>query len=586
MTSTRARACVAAAPAGGAADLLPPAPPGLRWALAAQVLAALGWAAQAALIAAWVGVLARALPPLGAAPDAAQAAALWSQALWTAGGVLALALGRASLDAWGTRRIWRAARTRVGTLRERLARRVAAQSPLDKRRAASGRVASTVAEQAEALLPWLTRYQSAQARVLVVPPLLLALVAWQSWAAAAVLALAAPLIPLFMALIGLRAQSLAEDQMQSLGALNGDLLDRLRGMRTLRSMGAVPAAAARLHASGATLAQRSLAVLRVAFLSSAVLELFSALGVAMVAVYVGFHLLGELPFGAWGGRLDLAQGLFVLLLAPAFFEPLRDLSAAWHDRASGRAALAQAQDLVPDDALALVQALPGAIETEVPGCRPMAVELHALRFAHPGQAPLFDGLSLAIAPGAQVALTGASGRGKSVLLALLAGLLTPQGGAVRLDGQVLAPHNVARLRARIGWLGQHPHVFAAPVADNITLGRDAIDPVALRRTLVDTGLAAVIDAMPRHGLGEGGSGLSGGEVLRLALARLAATPGAGLLLADEPTAHLDAETATQVADALLRLARGRTLLVATHDPALVARLPQRIDLDALPGVAR
>src|SRR6478752_4170039 len=127
--------------------------------------------------------------------------------------------------------------------------------------------------------------------------------------------------------------------MVAMGSMNAFLLDRLRGLATLRALDAVDATAQRLGESAQSLRTRTMAVLRIAFLSSAVLELFSALGVAMVAAYVGFHLLGTLDFGTWGEQLNLGQGLFILLLAPAFFEPLRDLAAVWHDRAAGEAAL-------------------------------------------------------------------------------------------------------------------------------------------------------------------------------------------------------------------------------------------------------
>ena len=173
--------------------------------------------------------------------------------------------------------------------------------------------------------------------------------------AALILLFAAPLIPLFMAIVGWRAKAASEEQLVQLGGMNAFLLDRLRGLSTLRAFGAVEATGRQLHEHAQSLRVRTMRVLRIAFLSSAVLELFSALGVAMVAVYIGFHLLGVLRFGAWGQALSLGQALFVLLLTPAFFEPLRELSAVWHDRAAGEAALerlqamaARAQPLVGD----------------------------------------------------------------------------------------------------------------------------------------------------------------------------------------------------------------------------------------------
>ncbi|MBF9267042.1 ABC transporter transmembrane domain-containing protein, partial [Paracidovorax cattleyae] len=245
----------------------------------------------------------------------------------------------ATAEAWGGRRVFAASRRCISQLREQACAALAGRSPLDRGRPASGLAANAVAEQADALLPWLLRYETARWRVMAVPPVMALAVAGVSWAAALILVAAAPLIPAAMALIGWRAQAASAEQLQALGGMNGFLLDRLRGLSTLRALGAVDATALRLRASAEDLRQRTMRVLRIAFLSSASLELFSALAVAFVAVYVGFHLLGQIGMGSWGRPLGLGQGLFILLLAPAFFEPLRDLSAAWHDRAAGRAAL-------------------------------------------------------------------------------------------------------------------------------------------------------------------------------------------------------------------------------------------------------
>jgi ATP-binding cassette subfamily C protein CydD len=160
-----------------------------------------------------------------------------------------------------------------------------------------------------------------------------------SWVAAIILIVAAPLIPIFMALIGWRAKAANEEMLAESGGLNAFLLDRLRGLATIRALVAVDITAQRLRTDADSLRVRTMAVLKIAFLSSAVLEFFAALGVAAIAVYVGFSLLGSIDIGTWSGKLTLTQGLFILLLAPAFFEPLRELSAVWHDRASGKAAI-------------------------------------------------------------------------------------------------------------------------------------------------------------------------------------------------------------------------------------------------------
>jgi len=530
-----------------------------------QGAAALFWLPQAALLAIAVQGLASGRG--------------FSAVVWPAGAILLLGLLRAGCEAWGARRTFARARAQLTALRAQTAAALAGGSPLDRSRAHSGLAASVLAEQAEALVPYLVRYQPARWRATVVPVFILCTVAAFSWVAALVLLVAAPLIPLFMAIVGWRATAASEAQMVELGGMNAFLLDQLRGLATLRALGAVEITASRLGDGAQSLRRRTMAVLRIAFLSSAVLELFSALGVALVAVYIGFHLLGSIGFGAWGRTLSLGEGLFVLLLAPAFFEPLRELSAVWHDRAAGEAAL-EALDRLQRNELPL----PGAsasltrAATGVQG-GPPAVSIHNLHFSWPGERQeVFDGIELRIAPGEHVALTGASGSGKTALLSLLAGLVPATHGEISIGGVALTEHTVASLRQRMGWMGQAPHVFAGSVESNVALGRAGVNTPQVDEAVRFASLEAVAQAHPSTSLGEGGGGLSGGEAVRLALARIAVHPQADLLLVDEPTAHLDTETAERVVDALLKLAQGKTLVVATHDPVLASRMDRTVSL--------
>jgi len=540
-----------------------PGTPG-RLVAALQVAASLLWIPQAALISLAVGRMAAG----GGAEDI----------LPQAGAVLALGVARSLLDATGTRLAFRQARAALSECRSKAVAGLASASPIEIGRPASGTAASTLAEQAEAVVPYLARYQPARLRAAIVPVALLLCVLAYSWAAALVLLLAAPLIPVFMALVGWRAKAASEAQLVELGGMNGFLLDRLRGLATIRALDAVDRTATRLRANAESLRARTMAVLRIAFLSSAVLELFAALGVAMVAVYVGFHLLGQLPFGTWGDRLSLGEGLFILLLAPAFFEPLRDLSAVWHDRAAGQAAFEALERL--GDAK---PAFPGA------GCRqaergqarvePLSVRIEALRFRHaPDGEAVFDNFNLTVAAGERVALLAPSGAGKSTLLALVAGLAVPEHGRVIIGGEVMSPRSAAGLRDRIAWLGQHPYIFPGTLAANVALGRSEVDAALVREALAIAGLGERAEPRGTASIGENGVGLSGGEASRLALARVLATPRAGLILADEPTAHLDTATAAAIADGLLAQASGRTLIVATHDPSLAARMDRVVRL--------
>lgn len=537
-----------------------------------QTLASLLWLPQAGLLAYAVQGLAN-----GAGLEGVKLPALF---------LLLFGLLRSACDASGSRLVFKTARTHLSALRAQAATALASRSPLDIDRPASGLAASVMAEQAEAIIPYLTRYRPARLRSTLVPIAILLVVFPLSWIAALVLLVAAPLIPLFMALVGWRAKAASEAQMLEMGGMNAFLLDRLRGLATLRTLGAVQMTALRLRDAAQSLRRRTMAVLRIAFLSSAVLELFAALGVAMIAVYVGFHLLGQLEFGAWGNRLSLGQGLFILLLAPAFFEPLRDLSAAWHDRAAGEAAL-DALDRLSDTGLLLPDASGTPISPVSKDLEPPSVAITGLLFSHGlALAPVFDDYALYMEAGEHIAIVAPSGGGKSTLLSLIAGLVSAQSGDIKINGISLSANTIAGLRSRMAWIGQKPHIFAGSVRANIALGRAGVEAEDVAMALKFAALDAVPQAQLGVALGEGGGGLSGGEAVRLALARAMvagcanANANADLLLVDEPTAHLDSTTAKQVTDALLQLAQGKTMIVATHDPVLAARMQRVIVLHA------
>jgi ATP-binding cassette subfamily C protein CydD len=409
-----------------------------------------------------------------------------------------------------------------------------------------------------------------------VPAVIVLAVGYVSWAAALALLLAGPVIPVFMALIGMAAKSAAADQATEQGTLSALLLDRLRAASEIRLLDATERVAADFEAAAARLRGQTMAVLRIAFLSSTVLELFAAIGVALVAVYVGFSLLGMLDFGTWRGALSLGEGLFILMLAPAFFEPLRDLAAAWHDRAAFEA--------VADRFAAAVATGPRLLGTghaaaPLPGAPDIAFE--AVTAPQAG----LEAAALTFPAGARIAVTGPSGAGKSTLLALIAGLAEPDDGTIRVAGEPLDATTADAWRARLAWIGQRPHFIAGSLRANVALAGDAADREGVRDALSIAAAADVAARIPRGldaRIGETGHGVSGGEARRLAVAR-AAYAGRDVILADEPTADLDSETATAVTDGLLRLADGgATLIVATHDAALAARMDREIRLGGTP----
>ncbi len=531
---------------------------GTRLASSVAVAADLLWIPQALILATVVGDLA-ALKPV--APG-------WGAFAAFAG----LAVARAGLSAISSRLAFEAAVAVKADIRERLAARLGSWSPLDGRRPTSGEAAALGADHVETLDPYLSHYQPARTRLTVVPLVILLATAFYSWIAALILLIAGPLIPVFMAIIGMRAKDASDRQLEAILGINAYLADRLAGLQDLRILRAARRAGEDLEAHAFDLKRATMAVLRIAFLSSAVLELFSALGVAFVAVYVGFSLLGYFDIGAWGGGVELRGGLFVLILAPEFFAPLRNFAASYHDRASALAAA---------DALTEVLEAPFASRAEVyeldRSVAPGSVILKGVGYTY-GESgkPAVDDFSLTVTPGERVALTGPSGAGKSTLLALVAGLARPDSGNVVHGGET-AP--------RVAWISQTPHFLNTSLRQNLTLGREGRSDDDLRRAVENADASDVLARMPAGFatlLGESGQGISGGEGQRMALARAFLTD-ADVILADEPTAHLDRETAVRVIDRLLALAEGRTLIVATHDFALAGRMDRQVPLAS--GVA-
>ncbi|MCH2395870.1 thiol reductant ABC exporter subunit CydD [Oceanibaculum sp.] len=536
---------------------------GARRAARMEVLAALLWIPAAAL-------LAMAIDGLVFATDGTDDLPLYLA------GFLAIALLRGLLVMQATRLADRSSLRVQGRLRDALASALARQSPFDTGRVATGQAAATLTDHVAALGPWLTRYQPSRLKVMLVPAIIALAVLPVSWAASIALLLAGPLIPIFMALIGQRVRIASERQLSELGTMNAYLLDRLQGLTTIRLLGAGGQALARLEQAAQALRIGTMRVLRLAFLSSAVLELFAAVGVALVAVYVGFSLLGYLQFGAYDAPLTLAEGLFILLLAPDFFLPMREFAASYHDRATAEAAGKAIAGILESDGPALL----GEGAAAVPLNGPARIRLTGARFGYDGTRPVLAGLDLDIPSGEKLALVGPSGSGKSTILALIAGLLRADAGSVEVAGQALTDETADGWRARLAWVGQRPYFLHGSLRRNLTLGHPDRSPVEIADALQLASAESVVARLPRGDatlLGEAGQGISGGEGQRLAVAR-AALRGADIILADEPTAHLDAETAEAVADGLFRLAEGRTLILATHDEALAARCDRIVRL--------
>lgn len=470
------------------------------------------------------------------------------------------------LDRWSGAILFGAADTTIARERAALIAREA-RAPSTTGSAA---IAALMVQKLPLLQPWITRYHVAMMRVSVLPVLLLILAFTQSWVVGLTLLVAGPLIPVFMALVGMAAEDASRRQMDEIGSMNDMLMDRLSALLDIRLLGAVDRAADDFAMRADLLKTKTMAVLSIAFLSSTVLELFSALGVAMVAVFVGFTLLGEVGFGSWGGGLSLGQGMFLLLIAPEFFQPLRDLAAAWHDRAAGYAVVADLDDLDAASRVGLVgQGLPA---DPLQGAMSLAVTSASVGLA--GQTvPLPD---IHLEQGQSLALMGDSGAGKTTALNAVAGLVALKNGTITVCGQVLSDDTADAWRARIALIPQRPHFPDMPLAAWLDIGNTGADPwPALDMADAVDVIRGLPDGLNTR-LGETGGGVSGGEARRLLLARAILT-GADLILADEPTADLDSDTAARIIATFHRLQQeGRMIVVATHDPALAGAMDQQI----------
>ena len=427
----------------------------------------------------------------------------------------------------------------------------------------------------DALDEYFARYLPQTVLAVVVPLVILTAVATSDPVAAAVIQVTVPLVPLFMALVGVSTRTRSAARLRGLQTLAGQFLDSLSGLSTLRACGGAAAQARRVAAAAGTLRRRTMATLKVAFVSSLVLELVASLSVAVVAVAVGLRLVS--------GELELRTGLFVLVLAPEAYQPLRTLAGHFHASADGRVAADQVFEVLdtpPTPRLAGSASLNGA---------PWRLELQDVTVRYPGRPrAALSGLSFVANRGDVVALVGPSGSGKTTALNVLVGLVPPEHGRVTVAGRDLADLDLRRWRRRVAWVPQRPFLFARSLRDNIALGDPAAPPAAVEDAARAAGLDELrgqrpdgLDTM----LGEHGHGLSAGERQRVALAR-AFLLDAELWLLDEPTAGLDGDTEVFVVDTLRRRLAGRTVEMATHRPALVALADRLVGLDSLAGVGR
>ena len=483
--------------------------------------------------------------------------------------LLAVVSGRALL-AWAAERAaFRASAAAKSDLRQAAAARVAAFGPSGLEQRDTGQMTVLLTTGIDALDGYFSRYLPQVFLAVIVPVAIIAVVAGADWVSAALIAVSVPLIPLFMALVGATTRDRTAKRMRALQRLAGHFLDVLDGLPTLKVFGRAKAQARSIAEVTNRYRSATLGTLRLTFLSSLVLELLASVSVALVAVAVGLRLLG--------GSMNFHDALFVLVLAPEAYLPLRALGTHFHASADGVKAAEEIFELIetPDG-----DGARGTVRANGTG-----IVVRGLDVTYPGRRlPAVHDFELVVQPGETIALTGPSGCGKTTVLSVVLGLRRPDAGTVRLGGVDLFDLDLDDWRRHVAWVPQRPHLFARTVAENIRLGRPDASNAHIAAALDAAGLTDVVRRLPRGvdtPLGEGGAGLSAGERQRLALAR-AFVRNAPLLVLDEPTSSLDNETEADVLDAIRQLIFGRTALKVAHRPALAALADRVVELPAPP----
>ena len=463
-------------------------------------------------------------------------------------------------------------RVRLGLLE-----RITARGPAFTHGERTGALTSVLVEQVEGLQDFYALYLPQLALVVLLPLTIAAAILPLSWAAGGLLLATAPLIPLFTVLVGMGAENISQRHFQALARMSAHFLDVLQGLATLKLFGRGRDEAERIARVSADFRRRTMSVLRVAFVSSAVLEFFASLSIALAAVYLGMSYLGYFSFGTYGRTLNLADGLFILLLAPEFYLPLRELGAHYHARAQALAAAEQIRSL-------LEAPLPGIsggrLQPELgEGIR---LQCRGLQLAYDaGRRPALMEVGLELMPGSHTVLVGGSGAGKSTLLFLILGFVRPDQGEIRVNGIPLNEIDPAWWHRQVGWIGQNPAIFHGTLRDNLRMGRpDASEDEVLAAARA-AGVLEFAGRMPQGldtALGEQGVGLSRGEAQRVALGRVFLKE-APVLLLDEPFTGLDADTERRVLEAIDSFRAGRTVVTVTHRLAEIQRADRIVVLE-------
>ncbi|PIE43750.1 MAG: thiol reductant ABC exporter subunit CydD [Gammaproteobacteria bacterium] len=514
--------------------------------------------------------------------------------------LLALFLLRAGLN-WASEQAAVTAAMRVKRgLRQRLHQTLFDVGPLFLNNERSGELVNTVVDGVDALENYYARYLPVMSLVALLPLSILVFVFPIDWISGVILLVTAPLIPFFMIMIGKGTERLNKRQWRKLARMSAHFLDMIQGLTTLKLFNASRREAQVISRISDDYRLSTMSVLRVAFLSSLLLEFLSTVSIAMVAVLVGFRLMY--------GELDFFFGFFALLLAPEFYLPLRSMGTHYHAKMEAIGAAEKMLEVLEPEKVELddgtepllkktgVETMANSTSrskfnpttdasASIETANRIGIEFDNVCFDYAPGRPALKNVSLTIRPNENMAIVGQTGAGKSTLMNLLLGFIRPQSGTIKINDTALQTDQLEAWRKQIAWMPQRAHLFHGSVRENIALGQpDADDPKldqAIRAAANAAQIASTIEQLPEQydtHVGEHGVGFSGGQIQRIALAR-AFFKNAPVMLLDEPTAHLDLESEQLIQQSLPTLTRNRTVISIAHRLNTVKQADRIVLLD-------
>ncbi|TNF69250.1 MAG: thiol reductant ABC exporter subunit CydD [Gammaproteobacteria bacterium] len=485
-------------------------------------------------------------------------------------GIISLFILRAGLI-WLKERISFKTSEKIRTnLREEVLEKIKQMGPVHAKSFSSGNLVSNAIEQVEALNNYLVYYLPQMSIAVFLPIVILVFIFPISLTSGFILLICAPLIPLFMALIGIGAESVHQKHFQNLAKMSNHFLDVLNGLTTLKLFGKSKSEEKNIYHTSDQYRITTMQVLRVAFLSSAVLEVFAAVSIAIVAVYLGMGFLNEGTSNPiwWSiSNISLTGALFILLLAPEFFLPLRELSTHYHARAEAVGAATELKKLFDYDLHKSNQPINDSVKTNTFNLAEDTITFKQVDLSYSeSSTPALNHINVEIKPKQKIILLGPSGAGKSSFLNLLLRFLVPSNGEICINQTNLNAMNPNNWYQQISWLGQIPKLFSGTLYDNLLMAKPDATESEINQVLEDVQLKTLVNQLP-NGLntiiGENSIGLSGGQAQRFALARTL-LKDAPLVILDEPTQSLDYEHEHLIMDMLKSRLKNKTIIMATH----------------------